>query len=203
MDPTNLYPDLFHPQVPNMSYEYTGQARHLTRTAAPVKYYLIDFGISRKFDPADGPPRELPIRGGDKSAPEIDSEEPIDPFPTDVYYLGNMIRMDILDVRTYSSLDDPIFDVTYQVAHGAEFLRPLAEDMAQDDPSKRPNMDEVVERFEKLRRSLWWWRLRARLKYVEEDDTLGLTTWKNFRHIFRTMGHILRAEKAIPAPCLS
>ncbi|KAJ3491002.1 hypothetical protein NLI96_g1020 [Meripilus lineatus] len=169
MDPTNLYPDLFHPQVPNMSYEYTGQARHLTRTAAPVKYYLIDFGISRKFDPADGPPRELPIRGGDKSAPEIDSEEPIDPFPTDVYYLGNMIRMDILDV-----------------AHGAEFLRPLAEDMAQDDPSKRPNMDEVVERFEKLRRSLWWWRLRARLK-----------------HIFRTMGHILRAEKAIPAPCLS
>lgn len=104
MDPTGLFPDLYHPQVPDMNYEYTDLAKRFTRTKAPIKYYLIDFGISRKFNPADGPPRELPIRGGDKSAPENDSEEPIDPFPTDVYYLGNMIREDILDVGTYSFL---------------------------------------------------------------------------------------------------
>ncbi|KAJ3490970.1 hypothetical protein NLI96_g1017 [Meripilus lineatus] len=183
MDPTGLFPDLYHPQVPDMNYEYTDLAKRFTRTKAPIKYYLIDFGISRKFNPADGPPRELPIRGGDKSAPENDSEEPIDPFPTDVYYLGNMIREDILDLT-----------------RGVEFLRPLAEDMAQEDPSKRPNMDEVVERFEKFRRSLWWWQLRARVKYLDENEVFGLTALNNFRHIFRTAGDILKARKALPRP---
>ncbi len=99
MDPKGLYPDLFHPQMPGSNLAFTDDAKHYNRTKTPVKYYLIDFGISRKFDPKDGPPRELPIRGGDKSAPEISaSTGPIDPFPTDVYYLGNMIREDILKV---------------------------------------------------------------------------------------------------------
>ena len=34
---------------------------------------------------------------------------------------------------------------------GFEFLRPLVDDMTQADPSKRPTMDEVVERFNQVR----------------------------------------------------
>ena len=86
------------------------------------------------------------------------------------------------------------------MTRGAEFLRPLAEDMAQEDPSTRPNMDEVVERFEKLCRSLWWWQLRARIKYADEKDVLAMTVRKDLRHIFRTAGYILKAHKALPEP---
>lgn len=89
-----------------MSRDWKGSAKHSTRTLHPVKYYFIDFGLSRRYDPKDGPAREHPIRGGDNSVPEFQpgvwKGEPLDPFPTDIYYLGNMVRMDIMKVR-YSS----------------------------------------------------------------------------------------------------
>ena len=38
--------------------------------------------------------------GGDKSAPELqDGKPPYNRFPTDVYYLGNLIREDYMEVR--------------------------------------------------------------------------------------------------------
>ena len=102
MDPTGLYPEMFHPQSTVMDPTYTHMAKHFTRTVKPVKYYLIDFGISCRFSPDDKSPREDPIQGGDRSAPEIlTCTGPIDPFPTDIYYLGNMILLEILDVSTF------------------------------------------------------------------------------------------------------
>lgn len=99
MDATPLYPVPYHPFAILMKRDYSGWAKHLTRTQRPVKYYLIDFGISRRYDPKDGPPFEDPIYGGDKSVPEFArSLDPCDPFPTDVYYLGNMIRRHFLVV---------------------------------------------------------------------------------------------------------
>lgn len=103
-DPRPLYPDMFHPSVPRKSRDWKGRAKHSTRTLHPVKYYFIDFGLSRRYDPKDGPPREHPIRGGDKSVPEFQpgkwNGELLDPFPTDIYYLGNLIRKDIVKVRS-------------------------------------------------------------------------------------------------------
>ena len=52
---------------------------------------------------------------------------------------------------------------------GVEFMWPLVNDMVQDDPGKRPTMDDVVERFEKIRRSLHWWTLRSRLVYRSDS----------------------------------
>lgn len=104
MDATRLFPKLYHPQKPVMDLQYDELAEHRTRTEIPVKYYLIDFGISRRYDPNNKPPLELPIRGGDKSVPEIaNATGPIDPFPSDVYYLGNVIRTRILAVRIINS----------------------------------------------------------------------------------------------------
>lgn len=103
MDGTQLYPDGFHPRVMNWKPDFSGNAKHLTRTQCPPKYYLIDFGISRKYDAADKPPLESPIRGGDKTVPEFQgSAEPCNPFPTDVYYLGNMIREQFQEVSLLS-----------------------------------------------------------------------------------------------------
>ena len=100
-DPRPMYPQMFHPRSPEKSLDYRGSPKHSTRTACPVKYYFIDFGLSRRYNPDDGPPREHPIQGGDKSVPEFRdwNGELLDPFPTDIYYVGNMIQQVVLKVR--------------------------------------------------------------------------------------------------------
>ena len=101
MDPKPLYPEPYHPRVIEWNRDLSHPAKHHTRTTHPTKYYFIDFGISRKYDPADLPPKEPPIFGGDRSVPEFNrSDEPCDPFPTDIYYVGNLIREDFLQVRS-------------------------------------------------------------------------------------------------------
>jgi hypothetical protein len=72
-----------------------------TRTQRPPRYYLIDFGISRRYDPANGSPLEDPINGGDKTVPEHQGHKgiiPQNPFFTDIYYAGNVIRTQFLEV---------------------------------------------------------------------------------------------------------
>ena len=104
MDPRPLYPELYHPRLIDWTGDLSRPAKHHTRTTHPTKYYFIDFGLSRKYDPADGPPREPPVLGGDKSVPEFQGPgAPCDPFPTDVYYLGNLIREDFLQARVVAS----------------------------------------------------------------------------------------------------
>lgn len=99
MDAHAMFPRGFHPIVPSATKDYQGSAKFHSRTARPPKYYLIDFGLSRKYDPEDGAPSELPIFGGDKSVPEHQNVTgPLNPFQTDIYYLGNAIRTRFLMV---------------------------------------------------------------------------------------------------------
>ena len=80
-----------------MTKECSGRAKHFTRTHKPPKYYFIDFGISRRYEPSNTDPREVPIWGGDKEVPEFqNSNEPRNPFPTDIFYISNAIKMDFL-----------------------------------------------------------------------------------------------------------
>lgn len=102
MDPRNTFPDMFHPRVIHKTRDWAGHAKYYSRTLRPTKYIIIDFGLSLKFDPEDGPPLAYPIEGGDKTVPEF--QDPSgwydrDPFPTDIYYIGNMIREDFLQVQ--------------------------------------------------------------------------------------------------------
>lgn len=97
LDPINLYPQSFHPVEIMLNKDCSGYAKHLTRTQRPPKYYFIDFGLSRRYDPSDTNPREVPIWGGDKDVPEFqNSNEACNPFPTDVFYIGNAIRKDFI-----------------------------------------------------------------------------------------------------------
>ncbi|CCM03211.1 uncharacterized protein FIBRA_05335 [Fibroporia radiculosa] len=182
MDPKPLYPQMYHPVLGLRSHNFTGTAKHYTRTARPTKYYLIDFGISRRYDPAITSPREPPIRGGDKTVPEFQhSDDPCDPFPTDIYYLGNMIREDFL-----------------QTKQGFEFMRPLVDDMVQDDPSLRPTIDQVVMRFQEIRQGLGYWRLRSRI--VDLEELFVDRVYRNTKYIFRTIGYLLTFRSPVPTP---
>lgn len=77
-------------------------------------------------------------------------------------------------------------------------MRPLVADMAQRDPSKRPTMDEVVARFDEIRRGLSRWKLRSRVIDHEEDmiERLIYTT----SHWRRRIWFVIRGVQAIPKP---
>lgn len=99
MDAAPLYPEPYHPVKTYMKRDFSGEAKHFTRTQRPTRYYWVDFGLSRRYNPQDGTPMEAPIWGGDKTVPEFQiSNEPRNPFPTDIYYLGSLIRETFIQV---------------------------------------------------------------------------------------------------------
>ena len=91
---------MYHPQRPWRTRDIKKEVRPWTRTARPVKYYFTDFGISQRFSADEVNPLAVPIRGGDKSAPEFQNDllTPRNPFHTDIYYMGNVIRRDFIEV---------------------------------------------------------------------------------------------------------
>jgi len=99
MDAKNLYLQPLHPAHFKKRRDFSGPAKHSTRTRRPVKYYLIDFGLSRRYNPEDRPVLEPPGWGGDQTVPEfLKSDDLCDPFPVDVYCAGNVIRRNFTEV---------------------------------------------------------------------------------------------------------
>lgn len=101
MDPRPTFPEMFHPGTISRSRDFKSYAKFHTRTSRPTKYLFIDFGLSQKFKP--GQDRKVtPIRGGDRIVPEFERhgiKKEFDPFPVDVFYLGNLVRRYFLKVR--------------------------------------------------------------------------------------------------------
>ncbi|KAI0041032.1 hypothetical protein FA95DRAFT_1565793 [Auriscalpium vulgare] len=174
LDPSGMYPDSFHPIKKNRTLNYHWFAKSHTRTQRPPRYYIIDFGATKYYDPADGPPLDFAIRGGDKTVPEFrnfPNVPPQNPFPTDIYYLGNMLRRDF--VKKY---------------YGFEFLESLVADMVQDDPILRPTINAA----------LTTWKLRSRLVGRKDSFIVGPFRW--IRHVYRTTGYIITRTPAVPMP---
>ncbi|KAF9077720.1 kinase-like domain-containing protein [Rhodocollybia butyracea] len=188
MDARRMYPDGYHPKKPSRTYDYKKRARHFSRTLVPPRYYLIDFGFSQKYEPSQERPLEYAIRSGGAEPPEYKAGTPCDPFASDVFLLGNMIRVQFLD-------GDP--ELEHSAVHGFESLRPLVNDMIQDDPEKRPQMDEVLSRFSNIVQSLSRWRLRSRA--VKKDEFFFMKPFRGVDHLFWTCAMIARGRPAIPS----
>jgi hypothetical protein len=77
-------------------------------------------------------------------------------------------------------------------------MQPLVADMVQDDPEKRPKMDEVVTRFREIKGRLGPWKLRSRI--VRKDEIWPLAVWRNVGHWYRTFGYVMGRRAAIPVP---
>ncbi|KAI0363369.1 hypothetical protein BV20DRAFT_147088 [Pilatotrama ljubarskyi] len=184
MDPRAMFPEMYHPVATNKKRDFSGLAKSYTRTRRPTRYLLTDFGLSRKYSADETNPQEIPILGADRTVPEFQDDEttPRNPFPTDVYYLGNMIRQDFL--KRYSNL---------------EFMSPLVYAMVAQDPEARPPMFEVVTQFRDVQRKLTTWQLRSRL-VVREDDRL-VNLLKSVHHFAsRTVPYLIRRLPPTPSP---
>ena len=95
-DPSEMYPRGFHPTRMDRSRNFKGRAKRYTRTQRPPRYYLIDLGLSRQYFSRRA--LDLPLRGGDKSAPEHRNATRCNPFYTDIYYIGNLVRQEFINV---------------------------------------------------------------------------------------------------------
>ncbi|KZT29119.1 hypothetical protein NEOLEDRAFT_1128691 [Neolentinus lepideus HHB14362 ss-1] len=188
LDPSALYPDSFHPIRTRRRRNFKGDAKHYTRTQRPVKYYLIDFGLTRRYKAEDIPPTEEIVQGGDRSAPEHQpaalEQNPTkrcNPFPTDVYYLGNVIRKQLIEPNI-----------------GFEFLQPLVLDMVHEKPDERPSMEEVFNRFAEIRKTLATSKLRSRVVPRKEGTIEGF--FRSLSHWYRRVGYIVQRTPAVPLP---
>jgi hypothetical protein len=96
LDPSGMYLNGFHPVKIDRKRYFKGRATAYTRTERPPRYILIDFGLSRQYTTREV--LDEPLRGGDKSAPEHRSQRLCNPFYTDIYYIGNLVRDEFIKV---------------------------------------------------------------------------------------------------------
>ncbi|RPD55425.1 hypothetical protein L226DRAFT_514269 [Lentinus tigrinus ALCF2SS1-7] len=181
MDPAPLFSDIPHPGYPKRSYDFQRKVKKYTRTERPTRYYIIDFGISRKFSPGDALLTRTWI-GGDKSVPEYrDPTGVSNPFLIDVYSLGNMIREDFM-----------------QHSSSLNFMRPLVADMTREKPEERLSMEQALRRFSELLASLPERTLRAR--YVYRSEFFVARVFRACRHVVRTAKYVRQGLSALPTP---
>lgn len=97
-----LYPFGHHPSRPKNDIINFGPARTIRRrdvaTSNPVKYYFIDFEAAEKFEEDDERLVYLTFCQDD-DLPENDYDTDHDPFPVDVFSLGNAYRKKLYRVR--------------------------------------------------------------------------------------------------------
>jgi hypothetical protein len=70
----------------------------------------------------------------------------------------------------------------------------LVSDMVQEDPTKRPTIDQVVSRFAGMRKTMGIFKLRARAG--PRDESFGAAS--DFMHFFTTVKYMLKGIPAIP-----
>ncbi|TFK74323.1 hypothetical protein BDN72DRAFT_744001, partial [Pluteus cervinus] len=189
MNGDELFPEGWNHNFPELTPDGEARAKAFTRTQKPPRYYLIDFGLSRQYDASETNPLEPPIFGGDKTVPEFQTdEETFNPFHTDIYYIGNTIREYIIEGT----------ELEFKGHSGMDFLKPLINDMVQDDPAKRPTMDEVVIRFEEICKKQGSWKLRSRPAPRRKENVFKAIPHQ-LGHWKRRVGYILRRVPPVPS----
>jgi hypothetical protein len=77
-------------------------------------------------------------------------------------------------------------------------MHSLVADMVNEDPAKRPSMDEVVQRFSVIKAGLSEWTLRSR--FASHDESPVFRVFRSSRHWSRQLLFKARGMAAIPCP---
>ncbi|KAI0669512.1 kinase-like domain-containing protein [Trametes maxima] len=171
MDAKELYPGGHHPvrlrYTPDALYRITPPPR----TGHSIRYFYIDFGLSRRFS-LGASPLVIGCVGRDNEVPELSDSIPYDAFKADIFALGNLWAKE--------------FEQKY---NGVEFLVPLIEVMTQRTPALRPNADQLLRQWEEIRqdvsKSKHRWRLGAKSEPALErvlNDTVAVA-WEGIYHL--------------------
>ena len=106
MDWKGMFPDGFHKQEDEWNKTMTGPAQaQFTQTQYPRRYFIIDFGMSFRYDPSNESPYDYGLIGGDKTVPEfLRGEELHNLFKANVYCADNLIRTEFMQVGRISSV---------------------------------------------------------------------------------------------------
>lgn len=97
MDGHPLFPYGHHPVRRGHSPDSVHDLVPLSRIDHPVRYYLIDFGISSRFPPGASS-FVVGRQGRDKGLPELSSDVPYNAFKVDIFTLGNLYGKDFAEV---------------------------------------------------------------------------------------------------------
>ncbi|KAF8890892.1 kinase-like domain-containing protein [Infundibulicybe gibba] len=186
MDSSHLYREPIHPADNTRTRDFTRRSRPFTRTRRPVRYYLVDFGLSRRYDVTEEHPLDEPFVGGTRGVPEYDAGVLVNPFLVDVYCIGNVV----------CDLTQGGFN--FPPRTGLEFMNSLVADMMHSDPNKRPTMDEVVSRFSKICNELSSWKLRSR--FALKDESFVVSIFRSIPHWTKQFVFILKRTPALPRP---
>lgn len=98
MDASSLYPDGYHPVYIDHDRACKSLAKRRRRaSAAPVRYYFIDFGLAC-FTLEGDETRVIGRNCQDQEVPELSDTVMYLAKPVDVFILGNVYRRNLLDV---------------------------------------------------------------------------------------------------------
>ncbi|KAF5366792.1 hypothetical protein D9758_006479 [Tetrapyrgos nigripes] len=200
VDSAPLYSRPMHPTQRGTSYDWKHHVSPKSITRHPVRYFLIDFDLTEQYDPKYGPARQFPGYGGDRSVPEFKAHpsQPCDPFPVEIYRLGNLIRRFMMSTqRVREDGDERLGKVRYNPSFN--FLSDLVTDMTQDDPAKRPDIDEVVKRFDEIVHRLGYFKLRSQFWPGHSGENWFVRTlWKTPRHFVSQVINTLGRYPPVP-----
>ena len=99
-DPSSMYPKGYHPIRLEKSLDFGGKSQRYTRTQRPPRYYITSFRLSRQYSSRSV--WDIQDQYGDDSAPGLRHGR-CNPFHTDVYDLGNIVRSRFLTVSLVHS----------------------------------------------------------------------------------------------------
>lgn len=77
-------------------------------------------------------------------------------------------------------------------------MKELVEAMTDENPANRPTIEEVVEKFDRIRGSLGTIKLRSSI--TPKNDHILFTVFRHAMQLTRTVRYIIHRRPAIPVP---
>lgn len=176
MDGARLFPHGVHPSFSTLLPDASGPPKVLRRRDVPdLRYYIADFSLSRRFETEAEERKIYERRGADDEVPELGSKEWYDPFPVDVFSVGNIFRKKFVEAGArLSALAQQKSDFCAdQKFTDFEYLRPLAVHMTQTEPKLRPTAVEAAHKLQALTSTLTWREKTRRLHSARETPNIG------------------------------
>ncbi len=144
----------------------------------PIRYYIIDFGISRLYEPDE---EVVGDDGAERDIPEMSDIRVYDPFPADVFILGNACKKYFVQVYFFlSSSFEPPTNFGRQEYGNFELLTLVLDAMtAAVDPHARPSAAEALKQFKSAAYSQGYFTLRQHLVQQGESKSALARVFEN------------------------